>query len=705
MDNIKLLGIFKERNFGLMGIISVLILTLIIGLLAFKTRNDQWNIWKLNKNVTFYDNSPLLSTADGPYFIGLAKTISEGKTIQSFNEKRFFPEQIKKNEGTKTSKEPSKFEISLLPISISYFSKFFDDNFLLTSNIFIPIAAFLTAIAIAAFFFCLGFGYEGTIAGLGASLSQSIYVRTSIGRVDTDLLNIGFFYLVLSLIFSSIKINHYTYKFILISLAGITNFCFIWWYQRPGFFILFLFTLLILQFFYKKGLKESVLQVFIFSLLSGPFYVFGSLDNIINYFNLYLNFSTAEPNNTGLFFPDTFKTITELQKLNFSEYSKIVFGENKEWIVLLGIVGLVTFVFFNFQKALILITPTIFLLMSVFIGKRFAIYAIPLYWFGVAYILICSTLLVSKILDFQKLTNIPQKFFESILVSLSTIILILFIVISSISFCENGSFLNCKPKYVPMPSFTNKTTKAFDLLNKEGFDNSSIIVTWWDYGYWLNYFSGLTSVHDGGSQRSPKTYLVAKSLTSTSQRHSYDTINYIVSHKLENVLRDSSQDYNFFIDAISKSKPIKRPVYLYLSRDMIRWWSTITYIGNWDVANGVEKNKTLFERIDCNPKSQSEMICGDAILNVETGSISNGNQLDSLVISQNGKMIRRFNYDNRGSVSLLIEIIDGNRFFYVVSIDTLKSTFVNLYFLNNHNNNLFQLIKDEYPSYKIFKIN
>ena len=52
MDDIKLLGIFKERNFGLTGIISVLILTLIIGLLAFKTRNDQWNVWKLNKDIT-----------------------------------------------------------------------------------------------------------------------------------------------------------------------------------------------------------------------------------------------------------------------------------------------------------------------------------------------------------------------------------------------------------------------------------------------------------------------------------------------------------------------------------------------------------------------------------------------------------------------------------------------------------------------------
>ena len=255
---------------------------------------------------------------------------------------------------------------------------------------------------------------------------------------------------------------------------------------------------------------------------------------------------------------------------------------------------------------------------------------------------------------------------------------------------------------MPKPSFSNNTTQAFDLLIKEGFDTSSIIVTWWDYGYWLNYFSGLTSVHDGGSQRSPKTYLVANALTSTSQKNSYDIINYVVSNNLENVLEDSSQNYINFINEISKSKPIDRPVYLYLSRDMIKWWSTITYIGNWDIINGAEKNKTIFERIDCNPKSQSEMVCGGAVLNVNSGSISNGNQLDSLV---NGKIIRRFDYDDKGQVSLLIDIINGKRFFYVVSPDTLKSTFTKLYFLNNNNNNYFQLVKDEYPSYKIFKIN
>ena len=56
------------------------------------------------------------------------------------------------------------------------------------------------------FFIILGFGYEGVIAGLSVT-SQSIYVRTSVGRVDTDLLNIGLFYLILGLILASIKVE------------------------------------------------------------------------------------------------------------------------------------------------------------------------------------------------------------------------------------------------------------------------------------------------------------------------------------------------------------------------------------------------------------------------------------------------------------------------------------------------------------------
>ena len=100
------------------------------------------------------------------------------------------------------------------------------------------------------------------------------------------------------------------------------------------------------------------------------------------------------------------------------------------------------------------------------------------------------------------------------------------------------------------------------------------------------------------------------------------------------------------------------------------------------------------------------MICGNAVVNINSGVISNGNQLDSLVISQNGSQIRRYDYKNkRGEVSLLIDIVGNTRSFYVVSPETLDSTFSKLFLLNIPKNEFFSLIKDEYPSYRIFKLN
>ena len=118
----------------------------------------------------------------------------------------------------------------------------------------------------------MAFGYEGVVAGLGASLSQSIYVRTSVGRVDTDLLNIGLFYIILGLVLASIKVEGSKKKLALICIAGFFNFLFTWWYQHPGFLIPFIFTLVLLQFFNRQKLKISIIQIILFLLFSGPFF-------------------------------------------------------------------------------------------------------------------------------------------------------------------------------------------------------------------------------------------------------------------------------------------------------------------------------------------------------------------------------------------------------------------------------------------------
>jgi len=702
---VKFLESFQKRDFGLLGLITILVLSLIVSLLAFKSRNDQWNVWSQNKEIAFFNKSPLLSTADGPYFLDLSKSVKMGKSISSHMEKRFFPEYDKefrdKNNKAELS-EPSFFEISLLPISINFLSELFNSDLLTTANLIIPYTAFLTALSIILFFIVLGFGFEGTIAGLGASLSQSIFVRTSVGRVDTDLLNVSFFYSILTLILISVRSKDLKLKIFFISLCGMINFLFTWWYQHPGFIFPFLITIILLQFLYKTSFKISISQIVLFVVFSGPYYVMKSTHSINSFIGEFLLFSPPETLSKALKFPDTFQTITELEKLDFFEYFKTVIGEGNEWVGILGVFGLMFFLFLNYKKSAVLFSAIIFLLMSIFVGKRFAIYAIPLYWFGCSYLLISLLLSLSKLINFKKLND---KIFKLLTTATTTIFLMVFCIINSLSVCENNLFFNCKPKYTPNPSFSSEITKAFVSLNSDSYDRKSVIVTWWDYGYWLNFFSGLSTVHDGGSQRSPKTYLVANSLTSTSIEKSYNTINYIVSSNLETVYQDSQKGYEIFLNKISNSQPINSPVYLFLSRDMIRWWSTITYLGNWDIINGNEKNKTIFERIDCKPKSQIEMQCGNAILNVNTGSISNGNQLDKLVITQNGELIRDFDYRNKkGDVSMIIEIIDNRRFFYVVHPKTLESLFTKLYFQGLTDNNFFRLVQDGYPLYRVYEI-
>ena len=124
---VKFLESFQKRDFGLLGLITIVVLTLIVSFLAFKSRDDQWNVWSQNKEIAFFNGSPLLSTADGPYFLDLSKSVKVGMSISSYNERRFFPEYDKefrdKNNKTELS-EPSFIEISLLPISINFFLSF-----------------------------------------------------------------------------------------------------------------------------------------------------------------------------------------------------------------------------------------------------------------------------------------------------------------------------------------------------------------------------------------------------------------------------------------------------------------------------------------------------------------------------------------------------------------------------------------------------
>ena len=66
-------------------------------------------------------------------------------------------------------------------------------------QLLIPVSAALTVIMVAFTFGMAGYWLEGAVAALGGGLSFSYLSRSAAGRIDTDQLNLGFFYLLFGL--------------------------------------------------------------------------------------------------------------------------------------------------------------------------------------------------------------------------------------------------------------------------------------------------------------------------------------------------------------------------------------------------------------------------------------------------------------------------------------------------------------------------
>ncbi|GIS17001.1 MAG: hypothetical protein CM15mP117_24330 [Alphaproteobacteria bacterium] len=75
---------------------------IIFGIIAaymnFQARQINWQLWEQNKEEFFFEDTPLFTTMDAGYFLGIAGYLKSGKTMNEFLSLRSFPDgQIKEN--------------------------------------------------------------------------------------------------------------------------------------------------------------------------------------------------------------------------------------------------------------------------------------------------------------------------------------------------------------------------------------------------------------------------------------------------------------------------------------------------------------------------------------------------------------------------------------------------------------------------------
>ena len=191
-------------------------------------RHTQLQIWQSTNSSSQIFDSPTFSTADAPYFLSHAVTIRRSESVASFNSGRIYPNNL---QAASEKKENSTLRVHpLLSVLIAGFAESDEPASLLTvGNLGLLPTSALTALAITVCFGAAGYWAQGAIASLGGGLSAAYLVRSSVGRIDTDQLNLGFMYLMFGLVIFAGLAKSRIASLAWCVAAGITANLFMWW--------------------------------------------------------------------------------------------------------------------------------------------------------------------------------------------------------------------------------------------------------------------------------------------------------------------------------------------------------------------------------------------------------------------------------------------------------------------------------------------
>ena len=439
---------------------------------------------------TLIFNTPTFSTADAPYYLRQAVNIQRGDTVHSFKASRSYPNNLKTE--YELVDQSGMRDDPLLSILIAKLASSNDISSLLAAaNMILAATSALTVAAIAICFGAAGYWTLGAIAGLGGGLSAAYLVRSSIGRIDTDQLNLCFMYLIFGLIVFAGRSKSQRRCFGWCAAAGLVANLFMWWYGKPELIAMAAIALLWLLSCLQRNIWTVIVGSTLFLVLSD-----------IEYFNPINSLSVKEALAEASFvFPNTFNTITEMQNASFAQILVNATGS-----VEIGLVCLTGLALFLLRHPVIAIAygPLVaFGLLNYFIGNRAIFYSAPIMWFGASFLMATTDRIIAANLSGAGYAHRRDQ--AATILAASVAIMV--------------AWVNSPTDYVPRPSFPKPVLEGLASLKSTADPNNSVVATWWDYGYASMLFNELPTFHDGGSQTTPTTHFVATAFLDAYQTH------------------------------------------------------------------------------------------------------------------------------------------------------------------------------------------
>jgi len=574
----------------------------------------------------------------------------------------------------------------------------------------------------------------GFLAALIAPIAFNYYYRTHLGYVDTDIL----IYTLLLIIFFSIIVSLEFQNINYVVIGFFSTIFLIEWYHSSMsliFGFLALYVLLTIIYDIKKIETYFIFAILVISLVPVPLYLKIIFVLIILGLFHYLNVKKIIIDYRILIFvgfvisvvvivlshPEAYysRILDYIHKQDFLEFSDIT-GQSFKisttlkivaestgasfWDVMdatsgnsvvyfLALFGLMVLSFQN-KTALFLWSFIILGLLSMWLGIRFTTFAVPIVAIGLAFFIFWIAHFLS--LKYPKINAKFLKVFGGILV---------------LSYCL---WHVVSYNYVLKPVFLSDEIKAFKTINVP-LKNQDYVVTWWDNGWPLWYFTFLNTMIDNG-KNSHDTFVVSSILLSPSFQTASNMTRYFYEHyhamsdKSQSVVTSISKQENFVevLEAL-KMQTCELPnktfeIYFFLNDSLINKLPVIKQFSFMEKVSQHSNGLLLYSQLSKSFNMKDQFVFGlDFKIDRRTGTIISQDgkigKISGLFVSNGDKFqFQKFHKDANYNV-----IIYKNKDILIVDNYYLNSFFVKAFMLNSFDSSLFERVSQTENS-KIFKL-
>ena len=659
-----------------LGLPAVLILALLVYFASFYFRYHQFQVWKEHPKIYFVDNYPAMTTLDAYLWLRYAKEYKNGSYYKTDNDSlRAFPT---------TSFKPHP--IPMLSALISFVSSLTGKSIYMSGLFLVPLLAGLFVISMALYFYLAGMPIAGVVGGFIGAFSWMYAIRTAMGRVDTDLLQLFFMFTGSLLVLLASETESDKKRLIYSALLGINFLLFGWWYAHYGIDVVYFGILVVMLLIRRVKLSQIVLSSVLFIIFSNPLWFIHGFSGFVSFF---ANYGKVKSVSSGDF-PNIMKTITETEHLSPAKVMLYILSSP----LVDGIGLLLSFAMLIVMgvRAIPLIPIFLLGLLAFKSSNRTVMFLAPFVGAGLGFVL---DAIFSKV-NFKKVKTVYVNVGSSVL----TLALI-------------GAILMLTAyRFVPTPSIQAPIVKSF--LNIKKKVNRAAVFTWWDYGYAIEDMDGFATYHDGGVHGGARTYLVAKALISDNSTLMYHIISFMDRFGVKPIMKAIRLDNKSAGEAVklafSYSKPIKDNFnYVLFTVDMISKYYAISYLGSWNF----KRQKSApdgYAFYTCSGFKNNAFYCDRGIIDLNKGYINGKLPIKRFVYVLNGKVFKTINFHDSGvNVELCLTKRPGSNSMdvdFVLACDdkVFNSNFNRMFILGEYDKDKFEEVYNNFPYARLFRV-